>query len=148
MLLYFLYLAYLFLCKRLQIEFQFQYSGVLNKVFIMSNSKFVVEFKWASPNEKIDFFVRAMPLYSSPQDAHKPVLRCVQHQLLSEASNAGKFKLILFLRVFFLVIDFIICYIFFVQALQRYKLCIFCAACMIQQFIQEELIVISVLLCH
>lgn len=101
MLLYFLYLAYLFLCKRLQIEFQFQYSGVLNKVFIMSNSKFVVEFKWASPNEKIDFFVRAMPLYSSPQDAHKPVLRCVQHQLLSEASNAGKFKLILFLRVFF-----------------------------------------------
>lgn len=66
---------------------------MLNKVYIINHSNFSVDFKWDFPNDKIEFYVRAMPIYASPQDAHKPVTCCIQHSQSTERYNAGKLQL-------------------------------------------------------
>ncbi|GJQ72587.1 hypothetical protein Trydic_g1252 [Trypoxylus dichotomus] len=70
-----------------------QYSAILNKVYIINHSKFSVDFKWDTPDVSMDFFVRAMPLYSSTQEAHKSVVCCVQHCQSTEPYNTGRNKL-------------------------------------------------------
>ncbi|KAK9752958.1 P53 DNA-binding domain [Popillia japonica] len=69
------------------------FSAMLNKVYIINHSNFSVDFKWDFPNDKIEFYVRAMPIYASPQDAHKPVTCCIQHSQSTERYNAGLPKL-------------------------------------------------------
>ncbi|KRT78469.1 hypothetical protein AMK59_7668 [Oryctes borbonicus] len=65
---------------------------MLNKVFTVNQRNFTIDFMCNNESCK-DFFIRAMPIYSSAQDASKPVQCCIQHRLSTERYNQGRTKL-------------------------------------------------------
>ncbi|KAF5278628.1 hypothetical protein FQA39_LY00670 [Lamprigera yunnana] len=61
------------------------YSEQLNKLFTVMSFHIPVDFKWQVTSQNM--YVRATPLYSNPQHAQQPVLRCLPHSLPSDQSN-------------------------------------------------------------
>lgn len=68
--------------------FEFQYSSMLQKIFIQINTNFPVDFKWTPVDKKL--FIRATPTYYLPQHNQDLVLRCMPHAQPTDASNLGQ----------------------------------------------------------
>lgn len=68
--------------------FEFQFSTLLNRIFITINTSFPVDFKWTPVDKKL--FIRATPTFQLPQHNQELVLRCLPHAQPTDASNLGQ----------------------------------------------------------
>ncbi len=66
----------------------FQYSSVLNKLFIDMGKYVQVSFS-AGKNPPAGLYIRALPVYSDAAYCKDPVKRCPNHASPSDASNKG-----------------------------------------------------------
>lgn len=84
---------------------------MLQKVFIDIDKVLALQFKWTVDDMKVqpEFFVRAMPVYTSHDSLKTPVTRCPIHLLLDNPLNQGElviFVLIVIIIIFRVGIDY------------------------------------------
>lgn len=77
-------------------RFCLQYSKSLQKVFIDIDKVLALQFKWTVDDMKVqpEFFVRAMPVYTSHDSLKTPVTRCPIHRMPDNALNQGEFVIV------------------------------------------------------
>ncbi|XP_066992039.2 cellular tumor antigen p53 isoform X2 [Anabrus simplex] len=66
---------------------KWQFSTLLNKLFVNMFTKISVNFKWIW--QEPDLFIRALPVYTNQEYLEHPVLRCPRHSSPVESSNKG-----------------------------------------------------------